>query len=672
MFFDDVKTPTPFREKRKRFDGALRRLNYAPKKREFSADPFAEFLPGDEVVCDTEVYKNYFLAMFKHLATGKYFFLEQRGYGPFLYGDLLSRALFYFKVITFNGVNYDGPIMKLATDGADTLLLKETSDEMIKEGKRNYYKIPYNHIDLIEVAPLPDTSLKTYGARMHTKRLQELPIPEDAELSEEDMNAIFDYCGNDCDVTHELFEENRGDIELREAMSAEYKTDLRSKSDAQVAEAVICAELKKLTGYWPKKPTFDEQFSFQYAPPSYVGFQTPALQEVLRTVCNARFELDAGGSPQMPEALSNLKIMIGKNLYKMGMGGLHSAEKKRTYRANEDFAIIDRDVESYYPRIILNNSYYPEHLGPQFLTVFGSLVDRRLDAKGKVKEAKKAGDKAAVAYWSIQADGLKITINGTFGKLGSAYSAIYSPSLLIQTTVTGQLSLMMLIEAIELVGIDVISANTDGIVIYCPRHREGELNAIIEAWEKHCSFKTEETRYKALISASVNSYMAVKESGGDPEARFFDDRMGVKTKNDFCERGSARNSRLAKNPQYLVVNDACVAYVATGKPIEETINECQDVRRFVAVQNVRGGGHQDGLYLGKVCRWYFAEGQFSEINYVGSGNTVGGTAGAKPLMELPDDIPTDVNRRWYIEKAYKRLESAGWFENGTVQASLFN
>lgn len=62
----------------------------------------------------------------------------------------------------------------------------------------------------------------------------------------------------------------------------------------------------------------------------------------------------------------------------------------------------------------------------------------------------------------------KIVLNGTFGKLGSKYSFLYSPNLMIQVTITGQLALLMLIEALEAAGISVVSANTDGIVSRCP------------------------------------------------------------------------------------------------------------------------------------------------------------------------------------------------------------
>lgn len=61
--------------------------------------------------------------------------------------------------------------------------------------------------------------------------------------------------------------------------------------------------------------------------------------------------------------------------------------------------------------------------------------------------------------------GSKIQINGTFGKTGSPYSVLFAPTMLIQTTITGQLSLLMLIEWHEIYGIPVISANTDGVVI---------------------------------------------------------------------------------------------------------------------------------------------------------------------------------------------------------------
>ena len=53
------------------------------------------------------------------------------------------------------------------------------------------------------------------------------------------MQIFESYCQNDLGVTKALFNTLRSEIELRKEMSEEHGIDLRSKSDAQVAEAVL-------------------------------------------------------------------------------------------------------------------------------------------------------------------------------------------------------------------------------------------------------------------------------------------------------------------------------------------------------------------------------------------------------------------------------------------------
>ena len=53
----------------------------------------------------------------------------------------------------------------------------------------------------------------------------------------------------------------------------------------------------------------------------------------------------------------------------------------------------------------------------------------------------------------VIANGGKIVLNGTFGKLFSLFSIFFSPQQGISTTVGGQLSLLMLIERLEIAGI---------------------------------------------------------------------------------------------------------------------------------------------------------------------------------------------------------------------------
>lgn len=642
MYFDDTTLDdyaTIPRKGARRFTGVLKRLQYAPVVRHIA--PFPWNLPvGSQVVFDSEVFRNFYFCGFKHIDTATYFSFEQSPDCE-LDRDGLLRALYWFQLVTFNGKYYDLPVAEAAIKGASTVEIKALSDDIILNDKRLANpNAKYNHVDLIEVAPL-EASLKTYAGRLHARRMQEIYVDVHKDLTADEAADTRDYCFNDCDNTELLLVDENGlakPIQLRERLGERYGIDLRSKSDAQVAEAVINAELKNITGFYPKRPDidklFDEEFNFQYNAPEWVQFQTPMLREVLQTIESVFFSLDGGGSPRMPEELSNLKIKIGECDYKLGMGGLHSSEKSVAYRADEDNYLIDRDVASYYPRIILNNRYYPEHLGPVYLEAYG---DRIVEERLRLKKMK-----------NPDADGMKIAANGIFGKQGNMYSTVYAPKLLIQTTVGGQLGLLLLIEAVELANFQVVSANTDGFVTKVPKARKEEFDAIIADWEKRTGFETEETRYAALYSRDVNNYIAVKEDGS------------CKVKGAYSERGSALNSPLSKNPECLICSDAVQAFLTVGKSIDDTIRECRDVRRFVVVRNVRGGAHKDGYYLGKVVRWYYATGVTGVIAYIQSGNKVPNSEGAKPLMEL-GDFPADMNFDYYIERAYGILEDIGYF-----------
>ena len=652
---------------------------------EFMTDEELMAVPAGSVfVFDVECYRNFFYVAFKCLANGKFVAFERSPDHDFNPTKLLW-MLWRFCIVGFNSRNYDLPMIELAARGADCKKLKEASDFIIKSGP-NYgtekvtpfafekkYGVQigrYNHIDLIEVAPLQG-SLKLYAGRLHCERMQDLPFPEDHVLTQEDAEIVRPYCCNDLSNTELLFNELAPELKLRAEMSEEYGVDLRSKSDAQVAEAVINSELQKVLGYYPKKPTLSADTVLVYEVPDFVCYQTTQLREMLEVVRNARFYLDGLGSPIMPPELEKLKVTIGGSTYKLGMGGLHSTEKKTAHYATDEIILADNDVESFYPRTILNQRLCPPHLGEAFLTVYEKIVNTRIHAKAEAAKAKKAGDRAAAKKWKTVADSLKITINGSFGKLGNKYSTLYAPQLMLQVTITGQLVLLMLIEALEQIGIEVISGNTDGIISKYHKSRHDEVRALIAAWEEWTGYKTEETRYKAVFSRDVNSYVAIKEDGGDPEARFIDERFGAKTKGAYCERGSALNSILSKNPETLICSDAVVRFLVDGTPVEKTIKECRDFRRFVAVKNVRGGGEKNGRYLGKVVRWYYPKNEAGYIAYVSSGNKVGKTDGARPVMDLPTEFPDDINYDWYINEAVEMLYDCGRLRKTKTAALSF-
>jgi hypothetical protein len=220
---------------------------------------------------------------------------------------------------------------------------------------------------------------------------------------------------------------------------------------------------------------------------------------------------------------------------------------------------------------------------------------------------------------------------------------------MIQVTLTGQLALLMLIERIELLGISVVSANTDGVVSKVPRVDMPKFNALIAEWEEATGFDTEETRYASLHSRDVNNYIAITEDGK------------VKTKGAYANEG------LQKNPANGICVDAVVDHLKDGVPLDETIEWCDDIRQFVNVRQVKGGAVKGEQYLGKAIRWYYAAGERGSITYATNGNTVPRSEGARPLMDLPDRFPDDIDYDWYIREAHGILKDIGVDAEAPVQ-----
>jgi hypothetical protein len=243
-----------------------------------------------------------------------------------------------------------------------------------------------------------------------------------------------------------------------------------------------------------------------------------------------------------------------------------------------------------------------------------------------------------LSYHKNRDASLKVAINGTFGKTSSKYSVLYNPPMMIATTLTGQLAILMLIEALETRGISVVSANTDGIVVHCKKADERKLRLIVEAWGKVTNLETEETDYSAMYARDVNSYVAIKTDGK------------VKTKGALAIPKTSRE-RLMKSPQNEACLHAVVDYLTKGTPIEETIRSYPSITGFVSVRKVTGGAVKDDEQLGESIRWYYSTNVTGVFRYAINGNAVPRTARAKLVNDLPDGIPEDLDFDWYIKEA---------------------
>ncbi len=527
-------------------------------------------------------------------------------------------AVMNHQTVSFNGLKFDLPVLAyIAAGGSDPYGVAQS---IISEERHRSVSIPeaWSHLDLYEVAPGAHIGLKLYGGRMHAPTIRDLPYDPLKPLSEGQQREVIEYCHNDLLLLKQLYERLERPIRLRESMSAQYGLDLMSKSDPQIAEAVLLAEIGGNIHRPPRPAT-----AGRYRAPKWMSFYSPRLRDTLTAVTGVEFQLDVHGAVVIPTGALR-DVTVGGRIYRMGIGGLHSAEQRQSLYSTDKRQLIDCDVASYYPSIILGERLYPPQCGERFLTVYRSIVERRLAAK-------RAGDTST-------ADSLKIAINGSFGKLGSAYSKLYGPDLFKQVTVTGQLALLMLIEHLVDEGIEVVSANTDGIVTYPYTDQIPQLQRVIAYWESLTGYRMEQTPYRSIHSRDVNNYIAVKPDGK------------CKCKGVYADSG------LMKNPSSSIVNKALQAYLTNGTPLEETIRS-GELTDYLTVRQVKGGGTWNGNYLGKVVRWYYAI-NGSPIIYASNGNRVAGSDSCRPCMTL-SDARDDIDYGRYLKMAESSLEDLG-------------
>ena len=159
-------------------------LPYQPRpfvEREFMSDDEIMENAGSTLFLNVESYPNYFVITFKLHGKNSFFHVEC-GEGRSFNPKFLSWVMHNYRTVGFNSINYDLIVLWLAYYNQDAGILKDCTNDLIVNGMRDQeVKKSYNfsihktlHVDLLEVAPLKG-SLKLYGARLHTKSIQEQP-----------------------------------------------------------------------------------------------------------------------------------------------------------------------------------------------------------------------------------------------------------------------------------------------------------------------------------------------------------------------------------------------------------------------------------------------------------------------------------------------------------------
>lgn len=595
------------------------------------------------VFADVEVSVNYFLLLAYDSKTKRLHRWERHNDVEIgLHRSELLPFLKHHTIVGFNWLGFDKPMVDAYFQGFQNEQLFAVCEYLIGGGPLARWKvhrdlgihdIEYRMLDVMPVAP-GVASLKLYAARVGSHEIEDLVFTPGEAIDEDARYDTIDYCELDLRNTARIFRKVKPQLHLRKALSEKFGVDCMSKSDPQIAEAVL-KQMVIDRGGTAKKGGEGRKNVYKYVAPGCVEFASRINRHLLMVQRGDFLYEKKGGEWKLrPPAAFVEPIEFAGATYRTGMGGLHSSETRRVLKADDEFQLFELDVTSYYPALILNNEWYPEGMGPEFTTAYRSIVEQRVKAKHE-------GDKVA-------ADALKIVVNSSFGKFGSEYSVMFSPQLLLNTTITGQLCLLMLIEMLTLRtgnNCDVVSANTDGVLVRMVNTDEanGILQTVVKNWETRTGLTLERTDYSMMAQRDVNNYVGITTDG----AR--------KTKGIFNSPG------LMKNPAESIVPEAVIELAQHGVPIEETIRSCRDLGKFVTAKKVMGGGVWRGQPAGKTVRWYRGVAG-DPITYASNGNQVGGSENAVLVNRMPTRFPVGVDLNYYIERADELAENCGLYD----------
>lgn len=567
----------------------------------------------------------------------------------------------------YNNLHYDNPIINYIIEYEDKLMqynipticssifnlsktITASSEDNIDAWKHWKYQIWFDTFDILTMlySNKLRVGLKEIQVTMQYPNVQEFVCDWTKPLPLEDFDSMIDYNINDIESTSELLNRCKKDVDLRIAIEDEYGVRVLSKDGVNIGMKILTQKYLEKTGltWWDIK---DLRSPMSVIPLKdvilpFIKYDSPILQRVLEDMKNQIVSPGRKGYEN--------KFVFNNLRYSVGVGGIHSVNSPEIIIPRDDEMLIDIDVASLYPSMLIEYEFYPKHLGKEFLEVYKQIKDERIEAKHN-------GDK-------VKNETLKLALNGLSGNLQNEHNFCYSPFAVMQIRINGQLLLLMLAEKLTQIGCRIVQANTDGLFVLLKKDAYSKVNSICREWEQLTKLTLEEDRFKAMYQYAINDYFAITEDNK------------VKEKGMFIT-----TVKLGKGLTPKIIPKAVISFFKDGIPVEDTIKNCTDIRDFLMSEKTGKQWHVEymneeqqrtnrfyastnGGYLWKWKDTGHKEGEIitytepyvGERKYKASARQYQNmlTASGVTLLNKFDDKPIEerkINYRYYIMEAYK-------------------
>lgn len=504
-----------------------------------------------------------------------------------MYGARFNKDLRNAKGKRFNDIMY-----RLSSDivnysGSYKFQFKEDYD-------MKFYKKLYNGYDIQRILYLDKkfVGLKQVAIMLKWYLIQDLPYDptETLNITDELVKALQFYNINDCLITKRVWDVSVEEILLRENISKLYHINVKNESRSGIADKYFAKVYSERAGIsisaLNKLRSYRTLIKISDLMSPKVKFTSDRFKDMLWQL--NKTVLRVGSKDEDRQFKVDLAYM--NKLYMVRKGGLHSKDAPGYYESNDEYVYVDADVTSFYPYIMILLGVCPAHLDKViFREILLDIVNDRVGAKEltlKIQSAMKSDKQFttdelaklehALEISNTRAEALKIVVNTIYGKTGSAYSPLYDPKAMYKTTINGQMFLLMLIEMLGTIGIQNVSANTDGIISKVKRTDLDKFYAVCKQWEELTGFALEYTFYEKYICSDVNNYIAIKDGfanstePNDVRERYYVKRKGAYLTEIVLDKG-----------YFAPVISKCISdYYCYNIPIEESLMANKDIYDF--------------------------------------------------------------------------------------------
>lgn len=507
------------------------------------------------VTYDCEVFAHDWLVVFKDKKSGKYTCIWNDNEAL---ADFLSDDCIY---VGFNSKHYDQYIIKAIVYGYSPQEVKKVNDYIIGGGQGWQcpmldYFFRFNNVDIRDDTQ-QGLSLKAIEGHLGMPiKESSVPFDIDRPLTDEEREETVFYCKHDVDSTEKL-------IDLRKDY-LENKINLGKLAGLNEVKAMGMTNAKLTSAMLQaKKKQHNDERCYEY-PSNLKKEYIP--QEVFDFF--DRIHDDSLSDDEVFKG--KLNIMIGECPVTLGFGGIHGAIPNFIWTESHQRGIWNKDVGSYYPHLCTINGYTSRNIPSPKL--YENVLDRRMKAKaeGNMKVA----------------NPLKLVCNTTYGCLLNKYNDLYDPLMGRSVCISGQLYLLELAEHCyqEIEGLRIVQLNTDGIMVECDKKDYKKLNGICDEWQQRTGFELEEDTVIKIVQKDVNNYIEVQQ-GGKPKA-----------KGGYLVKGVSTKGAFNVNNNCVIVATALKEYFLNGTPVEETINNCDDIFQFQMIAKA-GAKYKEAYHL---------------------------------------------------------------------------